>query len=757
MFGSLSKAMTTMRMFRTFALLLSVTLFLTGCPLAGQKDSTAESSSPAPTPATKDEPAKDELDIYWGDQERVKDSDYFRRRVFIDGHEVYFSGSYKNPEGKRQHIAEVTRHILSRLRMLLKDPKSFDVKPCLDPKKDVLLCLLQNIFGFGSYTVTRVLLNVVSVEILPENSEVWQPVVHFGASGQIIDLMGLSQGAFLELGTFNITPGSYSRMRLNLGTGSKIEVDEGHGRVIKPLATSSGSQEYVDLVSAFAIESSGLTTLTIDFDVADSIKRKFNGTYWIKPNLKITAVSTNSSISKVIRADQGGVIGIFGEILLSIPAGALDADTEVRLTPVFRLSPHTTPNLMTIGREYILSPADIVFNTPATLSVGFDQRYISSVGLKQETLDIFVASASGRQWASAAGGSTKDGTLLTSFLNQTGRVVVGAVPETEWAANGSGCDAYSEQVQILGVQNGLDLQYFAQACNHHRSCYEHGYRTYLKEADRCDDDLAAETMQRCENLCEGAGLFGKACKLVTPEEFAQAHADGFSAGLYETCKALASNVATEARLKKSERFPGNDQSTCLDYDGRGVSCAPASCSISADKPAIQAGIPSDITFTIQVSGSIFAADFDSTAIYRHEGYATPINKTLVVTETGRVLSEPRVFTAAISGPGGVVSCQTQVKVIETPKPCTLAIAPSTVSPGQLAGITVVAGLGYDTAYLDVIQEGVPQLVALQAAAANGTRTFFTNTRQRSTRAFTAKVVNGAGETHTCSGVLTVVP
>lgn len=753
MSGAQHMEMTTMRNVKAFALLLSVVFFLTGCPLAGQNDSTESSAPSAGEPA---EPNKNELEVYWGDQAPVQNSDYFRRRVFIDGREVHFSGAYKNPEERREKIAEIKRHIVSRLRMLLKDPKSFDIKPCLDPKKDFLLCFLQSIFGFGSnYTVSRVLLNVSSVEILPENSEVWRPVVNFGAAGQMIDLMGLSQGAFLELGTFNIAPGSYSRMRLNLGSGSKIEVDEGQGKVLKPLTTVAEANNRVDLVSSIAIPSTGLTTLTIDFDVRDSVKRKYNGTYWITPNLTITSVSTNSAISKVIRAVEGGVLGIFGEIILTIPAGALDVDTEISLAPVFRLSPHATPNLLTIGREYVITPADIVFNVPATLSVGFDQRYIASVGLKQDTMDIFVAAPSSRQWLSAAGGSTKDGTLLTSFLSQTGRVVVGA--ETEWSANGNGCDAYSDQAQIQSAQNGLDLQYFAAACNHHRSCYEHGYRTYLKEVDRCDDDLAAETMQRCEDLCQGAGLFGKECKLVTAEEFAQAHADGFSGALYETCKVLASNVTAEARQTKADRFPGNDQSTCFDYDGKGVSCSPASCSISADKAAIQAGIPSDITFTINVSGSVFAADFDSTAIYRHEGYASPINKTLVVTETGRILMEPREFTAAVSGPGGMVSCKTKVNVIETPKPCTLAIAPSIVAPGQLAGLTVVAGPGYNTAYVDVIQEGVPQLVALQPAAANGTRTFFANLRQRTTRSFTARVSNASGEEHTCSGIITVVP
>lgn len=747
-----------MQNLRVLTLLLPMGAVLSGCPLAGQNNAAPSEATPetATQPKTSGESQKNELDMYWGDQE-VKDSEYFRRRVFLNGREVRVQGAYKSPEERREHWLEIKHHVISRLRMLFKDPKSFDVKPCLDPQKDFLLCLLQNIFGFGNYTVTRVILNVTRVDVLPTDSQTWQPVVDFGTSGQMVDLMGLSQGAFLELGTFNIAPGSYTKMRLNLGTGSKVEVDEGHGRVIKPLATSTGAQEYVDLVSTFAIPTSGLTTLTIDFDVRDSVKRKLNGTYWMKPNLKINSVSTTNSISKTIKADEGGVLGIFGEVILTIPAGALDADTQISLTPIQRLAPHATANLMILGQEYVLTPADIIFNTPATLSLAFDARYVSSVPLKEETLDIYWAASGSRQWVSAGGGSTRDGALLTSFLNQTGRIVVGAAPAIEWAAEGSGCDEYTDAVQVQPVKAGLDLQYFAKACNHHRSCYEHGYRTYVKEAEACDDDLAAETMQRCEDLCRDGGLFGKDCKLVTAEEFAQKHADGFSAALYETCKVLASNIATEARHTQSDRFPGNDRSTCLDYEGRGVSCAPATCSVVADKAAIKSGIPTDITFTVFLQGSIFAADFDSTPIYRHEGYATPIQQVLTVTETGRVLTEPRVFVAAVSGPGGLVSCQTQVDVIKTPDPCALAIAPSSVAAGQLAGLTLVAGPGYDAAYVDVNQVGTMQAVGLQPPAEDGTRKFFANLRPRTSRTFTARVIHTSGEEHTCTASITVLP
>lgn len=754
MFSSIHNLNTRMvQKLRLLGLLLPMGLMLSGCPLGGQNAAVTETAPQSQTPSGGQ---KDELDVYWGDHE-VIDSDYFRRRVFSNGREVFFSGTYKSPAHHREHIAEVKHHMMSRLRMLFKDPKSFDIKPCLDPQKDFLRCLLQSIFGFGNYSVTRVILNVTHVDILPADSETWQTVADFGASGQMIDLMGLSQGTFLELGTFNIPAGSYNKMRLHLGTGSKVEVDEGHGRVLKPLTTPSNAHEYVSLVSAFAIPSNGLTTMTIDFDVGDSIKRKFNGTYWIKPNLKINSVSTSNSIAKVIKANEGGVLGIFGEVVLSIPAGALDADTEISLTPMQRLLPHSNNNLMVLGQEYVITPADLTFNSPATLSLAYDARYVSSLHVEEGTLDIFATSTASRQWITAAGGSTKDGSLLTSFLTQTGRVVVGAAPEQGWDVDGAGCDVYSDGVQVQPVKAGLDLQYFAKACNQHRACYEHGYRTYIKEADACDNDLAADTMQRCEDLCRDGSLFGKDCKLVSAEEFAQKHADGFSASLYQTCKVLASNVATEARQKQADRFPGNERSTCRDYEGRGVSCAPATCSVVADKASIKKGIPTDITFTVSLQGSIFAADFDSTAIYRHEGFATPIQQTLTVTESGRILTEPRAFVAAVNGPGGLVSCQTQVDVISAPDPCTLAVAPSTVTAGQLAGLTVVAGPGFNTAYVDVNFAGAPQLVGLQEPAEDGTRKFFSNLRPRTSRTYTARVVNGAGEEHTCTASITVVP
>ena len=121
-----------------------------------------------------------------------------------------------------------------------------------------------------------------------------------------VDLLDLTNGNNITLGSAELDPGKYSQLRFILGNNNTITVD---GEVI-PLTTPSAQQSGLKLKLDSEIEAGTTYTLLVDFDAARSIVKAGNsGKYLLKPVLHAVNLAEAGSISGNVQpsaADSAG-------------------------------------------------------------------------------------------------------------------------------------------------------------------------------------------------------------------------------------------------------------------------------------------------------------------------------------------------------------------------------------------------------------------------------------------------------------------
>ncbi len=124
------------------------------------------------------------------------------------------------------------------------------------------------------------------------------------------DLLLLRNGASVVLGDHSLEAGHYTQIRLIIGTGSNIVVDG----VTHPLEISSGQITGIKLNHSFDIEDGIVYELLLDFDAERSIVAAGNGTYKLKPVIRVTPAAISGSISGEINpvSTAGFVYAISG-------------------------------------------------------------------------------------------------------------------------------------------------------------------------------------------------------------------------------------------------------------------------------------------------------------------------------------------------------------------------------------------------------------------------------------------------------------
>lgn len=96
----------------------------------------------------------------------------------------------------------------------------------------------------------------------------------------------------------------------------------------------------------------------------------------ITPLQRPQGTSTGAATTKVIGAAGGTITSADNDIEITIPAGALSAETTIGIEPV------TNTNIAGIGKSYRLTPHGQQFNKPVTLSYSWAD-YADSIGLMQ--------------------------------------------------------------------------------------------------------------------------------------------------------------------------------------------------------------------------------------------------------------------------------------------------------------------------------------------------------------------------------------
>jgi hypothetical protein len=196
-------------------------------------------------------------------------------------------------------------------------------------------------------TLDSVIICVTRVEVHKSGSDSTSGWFVINDSTRYFDLLLLTNGASSVLGDTSLSPGKYTQIRLIIGEGSYI-VDQG---VKHDLEIPSGSQSGLKLTHQFTIEPGKLYELILDFNVDKSIIITGNGTYKLKPTIRVMPMIISGSIAgQVLPLDAQPTIWTFYGIdtiatytdlqgffkLIALPQGIYDVNIIPNDTLVYR-------------------------------------------------------------------------------------------------------------------------------------------------------------------------------------------------------------------------------------------------------------------------------------------------------------------------------------------------------------------------------------------------------------------------------------
>lgn len=149
-----------------------------------------------------------------------------------------------------------------------------------------------------------------------------------------INLLELTNGNRITLGSEQLEAGTYSQIRLILGDDNTVTVD---GQT-HPLQTPSAQQSGLKLNVDAEVEDGATYTLLIDFDVARSIVEKGNGGYLLKPVLRAVDLAETGSITgNVLPTDfNTNVLAVLEDDTVTSTITADNGDFEI-----IGLAPHS--------------------------------------------------------------------------------------------------------------------------------------------------------------------------------------------------------------------------------------------------------------------------------------------------------------------------------------------------------------------------------------------------------------------------------
>ncbi|MES0491256.1 MAG: FG-GAP-like repeat-containing protein [Leptospirales bacterium] len=285
-----------------------------------------------------------------------------------------------------------------------------------DGNKGAVTLLLTD-FPIQNKDVTSVMVNFRSIEV-NSATEGWMTVVDFGDAGKTFDLLQLQNGVTAALGSFSLDPGTYDQMRFVLNDANYLNVNTKGVITQEPLKTPSGGQTGIKLIHSFTVDSQGYTVLTIDFDAQKSIHYNKGQGFMLKPVIKVIDAQTTPGAGTTINAATGGSTGILNEIMLDIPAGVLNADTNIEILPL-KGTPYGSPfsGMTLLSNRYELLPDGTLFNGDITITMNYDPAEVTTLGLDASTLEMLYYDDIQQDWVSIGGTVNLASNTVTATVN----------------------------------------------------------------------------------------------------------------------------------------------------------------------------------------------------------------------------------------------------------------------------------------------------------------------------------------------------
>ncbi|HLE17277.1 MAG TPA: DUF4382 domain-containing protein, partial [Syntrophales bacterium] len=165
--------------------------------------------------------------------------------------------------------------------------------------------------GFAKVNVTISKVRVHQSSSAPENDAGWTDITLNPA--RKINLLGLMNGVLEDLGQTSLSAGHYTQLRLVLAANSETNpfansvVLSSDPDTENALDTPSGVQSGIKLINEFDVTSGQRVDLVLDFDALKSVVKRGNGTFLLKPVIKVVPTQLNGIdgfVDKAILSDN---------------------------------------------------------------------------------------------------------------------------------------------------------------------------------------------------------------------------------------------------------------------------------------------------------------------------------------------------------------------------------------------------------------------------------------------------------------------
>jgi hypothetical protein len=216
----------------------------------------------------------------------------------------------------------------------------------------------------GDFQAVNLVVTEVAVQHADGNGG-WEVL---SSQTRAVDLLKLRNGVFTTLGLSMVPAGHYNQMRLKLGAGSNVVIDN----TMHPLRVPSGMQSGLKLSGSFDVPAQGKIDLALDFDVARSIVRDGDGGFSLKPVIRVVTTSLPDAKPGAIHgavAPSGVMASVFvlqNADTVASTITAADGQFTVLLMPAGTYSLGVHPR----AGYQDASVADVVVSTGATTDVG---------------------------------------------------------------------------------------------------------------------------------------------------------------------------------------------------------------------------------------------------------------------------------------------------------------------------------------------------------------------------------------------------
>ncbi|MDQ3195847.1 MAG: DUF4382 domain-containing protein, partial [Pseudomonadota bacterium] len=156
--------------------------------------------------------------------------------------------------------------------------------------------------GFNAVNVTVAKVRAHRSSDANENDSGWTDIILNPA--RKINLLNLSNGALEDLGQAPLDAGHYTQLRLVLEPNTSARPVANSvipaGGTETPLVTPSAVQSGIKLKSQFDVAENTLVDIVLDFDACKSIVARGNGSYSLKPVVRVIPLIVSGGITGVL-------------------------------------------------------------------------------------------------------------------------------------------------------------------------------------------------------------------------------------------------------------------------------------------------------------------------------------------------------------------------------------------------------------------------------------------------------------------------